>query len=254
MRARARLRSGLLRRGLAPAGSVAWFLPPLPRPEPLAAGLAARAARAAAGFACKSATSSVAIPSQVTAIAVGVLNAMKIKKYTVLCSWIMIVGLAAAGSAAWGLQAPASRPPDAGGPAPARVEVVEQAKSAGGEAASILSNGGFETGNDPRDQAPDGWRTGAEVEGVTYGWDRTVAHQGRASLKLSKTAKRYFPIAEWSQRVARSGTRPRLKVGGFVKAENATKAILDVQFLDQQGKWSHAWRPTSERRRAATRR
>src|SRR5262249_31910086 len=37
------------------------------------------------------------------------------------------------------------------------------------------------------------------------------------------------------------GNAPRLKVSAWVKADHCTKAILDAQFLDGGGKWSHAW-------------
>ena len=34
---------------------------------------------------------------------------------------------------------------------------------------------------------------------------------------------------------------PRLKVVAFVKAQKTTKAILDVQFVDHDGQWTHKW-------------
>ena len=106
------------------------------------------------------------------------------------------------------------------------------------EAQSILSNGGFEDG-DPKKPEPTSWHQGADVGGVAYHWD--VAHQGRASLHLKKSAQRYFPIAQWHQEVKRSGAAPRLKISAFVKTEKMTKAILDASFVDHAGKWSHHW-------------
>jgi dienelactone hydrolase len=82
---------------------------------------------------------------------------------------------------------------------------------------------------------------GAAIPGVRYHWDRAVAHQGRASLHLKKTAQRYFPIAQWFQEVKRTGKAPRLKVGAFVKAQKMTKAILDIQFIDGGGESTHHW-------------
>ena len=103
---------------------------------------------------------------------------------------------------------------------------------------NILKNSGIETGN----KTPDGWRQGAAIEGVEYSWDKKVAFEGKASLRIQKTAQRYFPIAQWSQTVDRRGRPPALRVSAQVKAENMTKAILDVAFLDQDGTGlSHQW-------------
>ena len=88
---------------------------------------------------------------------------------------------------------------------------------------------------------PRTWAAGNAIPGVEYLWSRDTGHGGKASLCLKKTAKRYFPIAQWSQQVDRKGESPRLKVSAWVKADHVTKAILDVQFLDSQGSWSHAW-------------
>jgi hypothetical protein len=59
---------------------------------------------------------------------------------------------------------------------------------------------------------------------------------------LHKTAQRYFPIAEWYQEVDRKGDKPAIRVSAQVRAENVTKAILDVLFLDEDGEWiKHQW-------------
>lgn len=106
------------------------------------------------------------------------------------------------------------------------------------ETQNVLTNPGAETG----DASPDGWQLGAQIDGVKYSWDQTVACEGKASLCIEKTAQRYFPVAEWSQTVVRKGTQPALQVTAQVKAENMTKAILDVVFYDEGAKWiSHKW-------------
>ena len=103
---------------------------------------------------------------------------------------------------------------------------------------NILKNSGVEVG----DGTPDGWQQGAVIEGVAYSWCKTVAFEGKASLCIEKTAQRYFPIAQWSQTIDRQGNGPALLVSAQVKAENMTKAILDVSFLDARGEWiSHQW-------------
>ncbi|MBU0639667.1 MAG: hypothetical protein KKB50_12440 [Planctomycetes bacterium] len=100
-----------------------------------------------------------------------------------------------------------------------------------------LDNCGFEEG----DKAPSGWQQGAQVPGVTYIWDKKVGHKSKSSLCLKKTAKRFFPIAQWTQSVAHSGDSSKLALSALVKARQAHKAILDVQFLNADGKWSHEW-------------
>jgi RNA polymerase sigma-70 factor (ECF subfamily) len=233
MRARERLRARLTRRGVGPTGMTALnFAPPA---ELLASTLSVQTARAALSFASRTVPSSGAIPSQVTAIALGVLKTMSIQKVTIRMAAILICGLAAAGSAALALQAPPRRP-NAGTPAPASPKATSEKD----ETKSILANGGFERG-DTRSRSPDSWKMGANLPGVEYHWDRAVAHRGRASLHLRKRAQRYFPIAQWFQEVKRDGKATRLKVGAFVKAEKMTKAILDVQFVDRGGEATHKW-------------
>ncbi len=51
----------------------------------------------------------------------------------------------------------------------------------------VLTNPGAETG----DTSPEGWQFGAQIEGVKYFWDRTVARGGKPSLCIEKTAQRY---------------------------------------------------------------
>jgi len=92
---------------------------------------------------------------------------------------------------------------------------------------------GFETG----EAAPAEWRQGAKVEGVEYIWDKKVAYKGNASLCLKKTDKQFFPVAQWHRQFIHDGTTRQLKVSAYVKAEQATKAIIDVQFLGPDRKW-----------------
>ena len=133
-------------------------------------------------------------------------------------------------------QPPAGRPKAKAGRPPA----TAKASPAADEPKSILTNGGFEKGN-AKSPFPDAWQKGARLAGVEYQWDKTVAHQGKASLHLKKTAQRYFPIAQWFQEVKRSGATPRLKLSAFVKAKKMTKAILDVQFIDRANELTHQW-------------
>jgi RNA polymerase sigma-70 factor (ECF subfamily) len=102
---------------------------------------------------------------------------------------------------------------------------------------SLLTNGGVEDGVG---DSPKAWTAGAMIPGVQYIWSRT-GHTGHASLCLKKSVNRYFPIAQWSQKVDHQGDSPRLKVSAWVKADQVAKAILDAQFLDGTGRWQHAW-------------
>ena len=116
--------------------------------------------------------------------------------------------------------------------------MFELKKQANPSADNILSNPGAEAG----DKTPDAWVQGAAIPGVTYSWDKKVTFEGKASLCIEKTAQRYFPIATWSQTIERKGDAPSLELSAQVKAEKMCKAILDVVFLDKNGKWiSHKW-------------
>ena len=134
------------------------------------------------------------------------------------------------------------------GPAGRRCPRSSQSPRPGGPAApqakdddrSILTNAGVEDGEG---DSPRAWTSGATIPGVEYLWSRE-GHTGKASLCLKKTAQRYFPIAEWAQKVDRQGNRPRLRVSAWVKADGVTKAILDAQFVgefEMGHKWQHAW-------------
>jgi serine/threonine protein kinase/predicted esterase len=101
-----------------------------------------------------------------------------------------------------------------------------------------LDNPGMEEG----EAEPDAWKKGAAISGVEYIRDREVGHESQTSLCLHKTANRYFPIAQWSQTVPRVGDSPSLQVSVQAKAEEVTKAIVDVIFLDQDRDMiSHEW-------------
>jgi predicted esterase len=111
---------------------------------------------------------------------------------------------------------------------------AQDAPAAGGK--SLLANGSFEEGSGAD---PAGWQRGANVPGVEYRWDRAVGRDGKSSLCLKKTAQRYFPIAQWVHGV--TGPVPdRVKVSTWIKAEQAFKAIVDVQW-EADGKSGHEW-------------
>ncbi|MBN2578737.1 MAG: PEGA domain-containing protein [Pirellulales bacterium] len=108
---------------------------------------------------------------------------------------------------------------------------------------NLLKNPGFETGK----SLPDNWYKsslpkGRTIPGVKSILDKKVAFRGKASLCIEKTAQNYFPIAQWTQTFKREGDRPTLRLSAQVKTEDMTKAVLDVLFLDEKGKWiSHHW-------------
>lgn len=102
----------------------------------------------------------------------------------------------------------------------------------------VLLKDSFEKGN----KAPEGWKAGAEIPGVKYVYDRKTASEGERSLALDKAANRYFPIAQWHRTLERKGSKPAINVSVKVKASKATKAIVDLQFLDAQGEQiNHEW-------------
>src|SRR5262249_1049004 len=95
---------------------------------------------------------------------------------------------------------------------------------------NILLNPGMEEG----DKAPEHWSQAADLEAVEYLGDRANGYKSKSSLCLHKGANRYFPIAQWYQIVERQGTKGKLEVSAQVKAEKATKATIDVIFLDEK--------------------
>lgn len=104
-------------------------------------------------------------------------------------------------------------------------------------AENLLLNPGMEEGS----AVPAHWSQGTPVEGVEYIWDQDHGQKGR-SLCLHKTARRYFPIAQWHQTVPAQPDRRALHVSAQVKAESVTKAIIDVIFLDADDQWiAHEW-------------
>jgi len=91
------------------------------------------------------------------------------------------------------------------------------------------------------DRSPAAWKKGPPVAGVEQTWDRTTGHGGKASLCLKKTGRRYFPIAQWSQRVTLTpkSKAGKLRVRCWVKTESVTKAIIDVTYQAEQS--GHVW-------------
>ena len=104
--------------------------------------------------------------------------------------------------------------------------------------ADVLTVDSFEKGT----EAPEGWEQGADIDGVKYSYEENAGSQGKRSLSLQKTANRYFPIAGWSRTFKHDSGKQALSVAAKVKANKATKAVIDVQFLDAQGEMlGHEW-------------
>lgn len=102
----------------------------------------------------------------------------------------------------------------------------------------LLFSDDLETG----DKAPAGW-TANEIDGVQLTWDERVTHSGKRSLRLHKTANRYFPIASWARRVDHTNADAEaIRVEAFVRTNKAKKIVLDVLFLDAGGSpLGHEW-------------
>ncbi len=102
----------------------------------------------------------------------------------------------------------------------------------------VLLKDSFETGT----TAPEGWQSGFEVPGVRYVYDKGRGKTGDRSLSLQKSARRYFPIAQWYRLLPYQGEKQNLQVQCEVRAEQVTKAIIDAQFLDENKKsLGHQW-------------
>jgi RNA polymerase sigma factor (sigma-70 family) len=244
VRARELLRSRLARRSLAP--TAAGLIAALSReakaavPETLTKETTQAALRWFAGHA-----TAVAVADPVHALAEGVLKTMPTISWKSVAAVLLVGGSVIAGAVSLSQQAPGAwpgghdAPSVVAAPAPGTpIQVALLARQGKAESKSLLTNAGVEEG---AGDFPKAWIKGAAVPGVAYIWSQDTAHNGKASLCLKKTAPRYFPIAEWTQKVDRDGDAARLKVSAWVKAEQAGKAILDVQFVDGGGKGSHAW-------------
>jgi len=89
---------------------------------------------------------------------------------------------------------------------------------------------------------PTHWEAGQEIPGVTYAWDRVSGVEKSGALRIKKTANKYFPISQWTQRITHDGQSPVIALSVQVKTKAVTKAILDVVFLDDKGEAiSHEW-------------
>lgn len=101
------------------------------------------------------------------------------------------------------------------------------------EPKNLVVNGGFESGLD-------NWqmmlaRSDRPVN-IDAKIDTSEHHTGKASLKFTKTEVSFFPIKVFNQDLSTTGATQRLKVGMWVKAENARKATMGV-IMDDKFEW-----------------
>jgi len=240
-RLRERLRGSLIRLGLAPALAVTGSASLVEEAsaaqlsEALVLQTVRAAIRSTAGL--TTAVEAGTVSATVAALVNGELSMMLPISWKTVAICLLFGGTVTLGGVSVAL-----RNSDAGTDEPARVGVasqpVNQTPQKKAESKSLLKNRGVEEGEG---DLPKAWTVGARISGVEYLWSRDIGHMSKASLCLKKTAQRYFPIAEWSQTLEHTGNSPRLKVSAWVKADKATKAILDAQFLDGSGESSHAW-------------
>ncbi|MBC7808684.1 MAG: M56 family metallopeptidase [Akkermansiaceae bacterium] len=105
------------------------------------------------------------------------------------------------------------------------------------DARNLVRNAGFEEGA----EIPGGWLYGAlfGIPQTRVARDMSVRHTGQASLRFSKTAQTFAPVAVLSQTVAPvpvAATAVRLRV--WVKAQNARKATVAVLLGGEDGQTS----------------
>lgn len=104
--------------------------------------------------------------------------------------------------------------------------------------ADVLIAEDFESGAG----SPVNWRKGARVQGVKYKYDKRQGVSGERSLSIQKSAKRYFPIAQWSRKLKHNSETTNLKISAQIKAKKMTKAIIDATFVDEDNQTiSHKW-------------
>jgi len=63
-----------------------------------------------------------------------------------------------------------------------------------------------------------------------------VGYNSKSSLSLRKTANNFFPVAQWYKTVQHNTSNKQVKVTVQVRAMKASKATVDVQFLDENGR------------------
>jgi TM2 domain-containing membrane protein YozV/predicted Ser/Thr protein kinase len=102
-----------------------------------------------------------------------------------------------------------------------------------------FQNTGMEEGTD----TPTAWKMGPQVAGVEQIWDHAAAHSGMASLCLKKTEQHYWPVADWSQEISVTPVKQpqQLRVRCWIKAEDVSKAIVDVTYRYRNKRDEHAW-------------
>jgi len=104
---------------------------------------------------------------------------------------------------------------------------------------NLIKNAGFEKGGDSVEH----WISGKPVEGVTQQWIREGDKVISSYYRFNKTAQRYFPIARVAQEVTAEIPQDatHIEAGARVRCKDLTKAVIDVEFEDANGEWSHAW-------------
>jgi RNA polymerase sigma-70 factor (ECF subfamily) len=249
-RVRDRLRGRLARLGLGPALAIAGSAMSTGEAAAAQPGevLILRTVRAAAHTAggMTAAIKAGAVPAAVAALVNGEFATMAPLSWKSIAALVVLGGAVAAGAGTLAVRAAGAgagepaRPEVAAEPAPQPKAAQRKADSKKAERRSLLANGGVEEGDD---DSPRAWTAGSPVPGVEYIWSRT-GHTGQGSLCLKKTAQRFFPIAEWSQKVDHRGKGPRLKVSAWIRADSVTKAVLDAQFIEDSRasrNGGHAW-------------
>jgi beta-lactamase regulating signal transducer with metallopeptidase domain len=115
--------------------------------------------------------------------------------------------------------------------------LVPWSLTAPGGANVLISNAGIGEGK----YQPSAWLQQGKAENVRLYWDRSVGHESPGSLCISRSDLRYWPLTAWMQTVSHDGSPRSLEFGAWIKADNAHKAVLQVEFLDKDYQWQHTW-------------
>ena len=110
---------------------------------------------------------------------------------------------------------------------------------------NLIRNPSFDQLNGPNDWTSDAnSATGANPGPVGYSIDPKGGVNGTAAARIHKTENTYFPIMEWTRRINHDSdiAAKYIELSAMVKTKDATKAVLDVLFLDDKGEWvKHEW-------------
>ena len=180
-----------------------------------------------------------AVPATVAAMVNGELSMMATISWKSVAALLLLGGTVTAGVVSLAVRGPApDRPPAPAvvpSPRPRRPGPRRRRRPTAGHSSPTA---GVEEGEG---DSPKAWTSGRHDPRRRIPLEPRHGPHGQGEPLPEEDRPALLPHRPVVSEGGRQGDSPRLKVSAWVKAEKATKAILDAQFLDGDGKWSHAW-------------